>query len=307
MDDDGFLWNFGYVSHLEKVVLWRIDSNDKIGDIALVSVSPISMPHDFVVTQRHLVIPFPPLHYDAELRETSTFLDSHVWKPDLPTRVLVVNKNDLNSGFWVDLPSQWVFHFSNAWEDIDGVIRFEGSSAARPDVMFGHLRNVMRGIPRDTGESVSFMTQYTIDTKSRNASQTVLLDERINTEFPTINPRLRSLRHEWLHCLAADASTYEQPKHGFLDALLSINCKTGASSSFKYPDAECAEEHLFVSNPLKPSKTTGWILGTTLDWRKECSNLYLFSAENISMGPIAKATINRLMPLGLHGTYVRAV
>lgn len=307
LDADGVLWNFGYVSHPGMIVLWRIEQDGKLGNSSMLPVTPISIPHDFVVTQRHVVILFPPLHYEHERRMNSTFLDSHVWKPDLPTRVMVIDKNDMQSHFWVDLPAQWVFHFSNAWEDNAGLIRFEGASAEDPSLIFGFLRNVMRGEVRNSSEALSHATQYVIDTQKRTAHQSKLLGTEIAVEFPTIDPRRRGLRNQWVNFLTVESPMTRQSEHGFFNALLRLNVETGKYSTFAYPANEIAEEHLFVPNALNESKPSGWLLGSTIDWKHDQTHLYVFDAASIQNGPVAKATINRLMPLGLHGTYVNNV
>ena len=91
------------------------------------------------------------------------------------------------------------------------------------------------------------------------------------------------------------------PDHGFFNALLRIDVSTGEHSTFEFPKNEIAEEHLYV--PSGSHESQGWIVGTTVDWADDKSHLYVFHPENISDGPIAKATIDRLMPLGLHGTF----
>ncbi|NJN52816.1 MAG: carotenoid oxygenase, partial [Gammaproteobacteria bacterium] len=115
VEPDGTLWNFGYVSGAGLIVLWHIDASGKLVKAGRLPVNPISMPHDFVVTDRHLVILNPPLDYEPG--DATNFLDAHVWHPQQPTRVIVVNKNDFSDHFTCELPAQWVFHFGNAWED----------------------------------------------------------------------------------------------------------------------------------------------------------------------------------------------
>ena len=304
IDATGMLWNFGYVSHLETLILWQIQPNGTLGNFSAMPISPISIPHDFVVTDRHLVILFPPLHYDHELRMSSTFLDSHVWEPDLPTRVLVVDKSDLKTHFWAELPAQWVFHFSNAWEDSSGYIRFDGASAASPHVMFGQLRNAMRGSPPDAHESLSHATQYVIDTKRRTARQSRTMNDELVVEFPTIDPRRRSVQNRWVNYVSSLTSIENRVHHGLFNALLRVNNDSGEFHRFTYSKNETAEEHLFVPDRTNNSEASGWIVGSTLDWVSDQTNLYLFRAENITDGPVAKASVNRLVPLGLHGTYV---
>jgi carotenoid cleavage dioxygenase len=130
IEPDGTLWNVGYASSANLLVLWHIGSDGKIKKMGKVAASPITMVHDFVVTERHIVVLFAPFHY--EHRDAPSFLQAHQWHPADPTRVLVVDKNDFSTYRWLELPAQWVFHFGNAWEDKDGVIRFDAASYEDP-------------------------------------------------------------------------------------------------------------------------------------------------------------------------------
>ena len=107
------MWNFGYLSSANMLVLWHIDAKGKIVKMGKVSSDPMSMPHDFVVTDKHIVIMMPPFDYSHQERPTA-FLNSHEWHSDQASRVLVVDKSDFSNFRWLELPSQWVFHYGNA-------------------------------------------------------------------------------------------------------------------------------------------------------------------------------------------------
>ncbi|MFX8145281.1 carotenoid oxygenase family protein, partial [Acinetobacter baumannii] len=77
--------------------------------------------HDFAVTQHHLVFLLPSFVYDVERsREGMSFLDAHVWRPELGMRALVLDKNDVTRMRWLQLPAGFVFHLGNAWSSPDG-------------------------------------------------------------------------------------------------------------------------------------------------------------------------------------------
>jgi len=123
VEPDGTLWNFGYLSAANLLVLWHIDAKGKVQKVGKIDAAPITMVHDFVVTERHLVLMIAPFHFVDP--DSESFLQAHQWNPQDPTRVLVVDKDDFSSYQWFELPAQWVFHFGNAWKDKAGVIRFD--------------------------------------------------------------------------------------------------------------------------------------------------------------------------------------
>ena len=88
VEPDGTLWNFGYLSSAKLLVLWHIDAQGKVVKMGKIEADPISMVHDFVVTEKHIVLMIPPLHYEAT--GPTSFLDAHRWHPDHPTRILPI-------------------------------------------------------------------------------------------------------------------------------------------------------------------------------------------------------------------------
>lgn len=303
LDQGGSLWNFGVVSHLGKLAIWEIAKTGILRQFHVIDVNPITMPHDFVVTENYLVILLAPLWYDMERTEDFAFLHSHQWHGNESTRLLVVDKSDPVNHFYAELPAQWVFHFTNAWED-ESVIQFEGCSYKDPSIMFDVFSSVMSGNPSITSDTFSNLTRYRVDVKTRSASQEVLKDRAENLEFPTFDRRVSSAKHRWINLLGATSSNESQPRHGLLNTLVRIDLENGVQQNYTYPSTEIPEEHLFVPQPSLDSESEGWIVGTSIDWNQEETRLNVFEPNSISDGPVASAMVQRLMPLGLHGCYV---
>ena len=306
LDPDGTMWNFGYASYAGRLVFWRIDPDGSVGRVAALPVAPMTMPHDFVATERHLILLLPPLDFepDAGAAGPRSFLDHHVWRPERSTRVLVVEKHDLRTHFWLELPAEWVFHFGNAWEDEAGVIRFDGARAHTPEMLFGSLRGIMRGETPDPTEPVAYHVLYRIDTRRRRAGQEALGPADLATEFPAVDPRRSTRRHRWVTVLGADAGEAEhRPGHGGFDSVARLDVDNGRVRRYRYPAHQIPEEHLFVPDPQRDGENAGWLLGTALDWQARATVLSVFEADAIEAGPMATATLPDPMPLGLHGRF----
>ncbi len=299
VEADGTLWNFGYLSAANTMVLWHIDRHGKIVKADKFPLDPITMVHDFVVTSRHIVLVVAPFHYRGN---ASNFLDAHEWQPDDPTRVVVIDKNDFGNRFEVELPAQWVFHFGNGWEDDAGVIRFDAARADSPLVMIDNFRGVMRGEPG--GPSPSHHHQYRIDTRARTISEAPLFGTNVDSEFPCTDPRVSCRRNRTLTMLTADS---RQPApHGGLSEVSTFDLDSGKRATYRYPATMMPEEHLFVPRPGSAPETDGWVVGTALDWQAQVTVLNVFDASAVNAGPIATARLPYALPLGLHGKFVHA-
>tara|TARA_R110002072_G_scaffold1780_10_gene14786 strand:- start:5587 stop:7137 length:1551 start_codon:yes stop_codon:yes gene_type:complete len=301
VEPDGTLWNFGYLSSANLLVLWHIDANGKMVKAGKISSDPISMPHDFVVTRKHIVLMMPPLNYQKS-NELTPFLDNHKWEPDQATRILVVDKNDFSQYRWLELPSQWVFHFGNAWEDEAGVIRFDGARAEDPSIMTQHFRSLMRG--EKLPSHPTFHHQYRIDTNNWTISEAPLLASDVHSEFPVIDPRVSTKQY---HRIVMMTSRSSSPAiHGNLNEVSSFDFESGKLSTYRYPDTQIPEEHLFIPSPDSALETEGWVVGTAHDWQDQTTVLNVFDISAVEAGPIAVATLPYSMPLGLHGKFVQS-
>lgn len=292
VDPTGTIWNFGVGSGQGTLILYQIDRDGSLKRAEAIPVADVPMIHDFVVTEKHLIFLMPPLVMDRSRFATQSFLDSHIWRPELGMRILVIDKSDWSQRKSFELPAAFLFHLGNAWEDGEGTIRLDYVHADGPDVLFHATRDVMRGEYSEC--PIPKLAVVTLDLQTGQAKREVL---PIEAEFPRIDARLTGLRHrQVLH-----ASGHAQERPGFTAVALT-NVETGASERFEYGPKRMVEEHIYVPG----TGTQGWILGTTLDLERKCSVLSCFSAGHLSDGPVAEATLPYALPLGLHGMFVAA-
>ena len=293
VEPDGSLWNFGYVSAMHKLVLWHMNAAGGVKKTALIDCDPISMVHDCMVTERHLLLLVCPLHYERN-STADNFLDLHRWYPDRPTQVLVIDKNDFSRVQRLELPAQWIFHFSNAWEDRKGVIRFEAASSASPELLGSTFRNIMAGdiTPAEPPQ----LNAYRIDTRRGTASQDLLRGG--SSEFPIVSQHTVGRRHQRV-LLLSDANS----PHMNLNQLSVLDPATGKEQSYRFPDHLMPEEHLFVGQPDRKG-IEPWIMGTALNYEKQRTELHLYRTAALAQGPVASAYLDYALPLGLHGKFV---
>lgn len=296
VEPDGTLWNFGYVSAAKKLVFWHIAPDGTLVRTGLVDCDPMGMPHDFMVTERHLVVLIPPLHFEPD--GAATFLDAHRWHPERPTRVLVVDKNDFSNHRFLELPAQWVFHYGNAWEDEAGIIRFDGARAPDPLAMIDSFRTVMRG--ENSPPSPSVHHQYRIDLQRGTVTEAPLLDPGIDSEFPVIDPRVSGRRYSSLVVLTRRGSV----EHPMLNEVSRFDLDHGRLDSYRYPQGVIPEEHLYVPAPGSAPETAGWVVGSALNYGNARTELNIFDAARLGDGPVATARLPYALPMGLHGKFV---
>jgi all-trans-8'-apo-beta-carotenal 15,15'-oxygenase len=296
IEPDGTLWNFGVSATSGRLALYRVRPDGVLATATTLPVPHIAMVHDFAVTQKHLVFLLPPLVFEGErMNRGMSFLDAHVWKPQLGLRVLVLPKDALDQPQWFELPAGFVFHVGNAWEDRSGVIRLDCMRVNDASSATTGLKALMRG--EFVIDEFAQLTLIEIDLRARRARQQVLPHR---AEFPRIDPRHVGRQHQQLFATLRLAPG-QRPGY---DAVMRHDIGRGTTDHYRYGADVMVEEHLFVPRPGSTREGDGWLVGTALDLARGHTLFSVFDAGRLADGPIAQAEMPRLMPAGLHAIHV---
>ena len=298
VEADGTCWNIGCVTFPRPMLLfYRIDAQGRLAAFNALPIDPLGMVHDFVVTQRHLVLVLSPFVVDPERFAAGpvSFLDAHVWQPALGTRVIVVEKDTLTPVRRYALPTGFHFHHGNGWEEADGTIHLDLCQAADPMFAIHDLRAVMQG----DWSFPSAQPRYSRMVLRPGGAATVEQVAPAVTDFPRIDPRRTGLRHRALFAL-----TGVEDGGWPLSRVDRIDPDQGATDGWSYPRHLIPEEHVFV--PRGETDGDGWLVGPFLDLERRAAGLSVFDAQHLADGPLWQGILPYPLPLGLHGTFVAA-
>ena len=294
VEPDGTLWAFG-MSYLPRmgVVLYHIAPDGRLVKAAMIDVDHIGMVHDFVVTERHLVIVIPPFIFEPEAIRDKAFLDAFDWRPAHGSRVLVVAKDDFSQRRWFQLPAGFGFHHGNGWEDAEGVIRFDHCIAADPSFLTERTRFIMRGEFRNA--TPERYTRFTLYPDGRADIETT----PGWTEFPRVAPSVVGRRNRYVYTLGASDRAGDR----WLWRVEKRDLQRGTLEVFDVGPGVIPEEHVFVSRRYPQKEDDGWLVGTFLDYERQVSGVAVFDACRIGDGPIARGRFEYPLPLGFHGHF----
>jgi len=305
IDAQGHLWNIGAAG--KALVVWHIDAQGALVNVQIgESPFPGGMVHDMAITERHIVVPLPPVQLDFN-RPAGNGPRRFEMAPGEPLRVLVMEKADIKRRRVFELPAQMVFHVGNAWDTADGQVMLslvasddlwflnEGAVAmmqgrlmsGTPGAAFGRVRNVALAMDMRTG---------------RVKSQAFKGD----VEFPRVDPRLIGQRTRWLLNAAAWPLHAGRGDTTLLHGVQLTNTDTGRIRRYDYGAMLVVEEHILVPKPGKTGELDAWVLGTTFDARRQATVLNVLDAARIEDGPIAQAVLPYMLPLGFHGNFTAA-
>ena len=294
VEADGTLWAFGCATGSSPaLVLYRIAADGRLVKVALVPLEPMGMVHDFVVTERHLVIVVPPFVHDPE--RAGTFLGNHAWQPDIGTRVLVVAKDDFDQRRWYQLPAAFGFHHGNGWEERDGTIRYDHCVAEDPGLVTAGLRDVM------AGALGALTTERYASFALHRSGRTEVFETAEPAEFPAVSPATVGRRNRYVYTLGvADGASW------YFRTVAKRDLERGFVECFDYGAGIVAEEHVFVPSPRARSEDDGYLVGTFLAYERGVGGIGIFDAGNIADGPLARAWLPYPLPLGFHGRFTAA-
>ncbi len=294
VDANGHLWNIGTFG--PRMVVWHIDPQGQLVD-AQVGTSPFpgGMVHDMAVTERHVVVPLPPLRLNID--QPSVGPRRFALVPGEPLRVLVMDKSDIRRQRVFELPPQLVFHVGNAHTSADGHVHL--SFVGAPDARFLDEQAVglMAGHLRPASDNRLQMAE--LDMASGRATLRAF-DGLV--EFPRMDPRRIGLPARWL-ALGAAWKPYPGRGGGLLHGVQLQDTVSGRTARWDYGEHAVVEEHILVPKPGRDGELDAWLLGTVYDARRQATVLNLLDAAHLEDGPVAQAVLPYSLPLGFHGNF----
>ena len=292
VEPDGTLWAFGYsLQPQPMLVLYHIARDGTLVKAAPVDVGPLGMVHDFVVTERHLVIVIPPYVFDPEVG-SGMLLDGHVWRPELGSRTLVVSKDDFADRRWYQLPAGFGFHHGNGWEEADGTIRLDHCVASDPSVVKDTFHRVMRGelSPASPERYTSYILRPDGSAEVETAAEAA--------EFPRVAPAVVGRRNRFVYTLGGVGGAGWRYRR-----IVKRSPGGGELEAYDYGEGVIPEEQVFVPRPEPRSEDDGWLVGTVLAYERGVTGVSVIDARRVGDGPVALAWLDYPLPLGFHGWF----
>lgn len=269
----------------EVIGSWQTPRIPYIHTFGLTPGSAILVAHPFAVKTSRM------------LWSSKGYIDHFDWHPDEGTRLVVIDRASGAVREHLTEPF-FAFHTVNAFERGDEIVldllaypdagivtalRIERLVAGLPELRPALLRIVMRqGVERAHIEKLG----------------------EGGFEFPTTNYRRVNGRP---YRYAYGAANWPDADHACASAVVKIDLDTGASASFR-DDAWVFGEPLFVAHPVAhphgDAEDEGVLLTVGSARDAESSVLAILDAR--TMAPIVRATVDRAIPLGFHGSFVHA-
>lgn len=281
VEPSGRIWNIG--SGGKAAFIWKLSADGTFEAGQMVPLPMASYMHDFTATERHLVILCQPW---VVASSRLPFSQSMAWQPELGSRVLVIDKDDLTKRREYELPPLFFFHLGDAWEEADGTIRFDGCFHKDPTFALLGAPGLVEG--RYEHSERPELTMVTL----RPDGRADLAAAGITAEFPRSAPELAGLpRRQTVH-----VGGY-RPDRPFARTVGIWDWERGANDSFNFGAQQLVEEFVPVG---------GYLIGTTLNLAAKATELHMLDSRRIADGPVASWRSAVALPLSFHGNWLAA-
>lgn len=287
---DGVIWNLGLAG--KQAVVWKLAPDGVLLKAEVIALPRGSYMHDFTATARHLVLVLQPWMQE---RLTMPFAASMAWRPELGTLVLVLDKDDLSKRRLFELPPFFFFHLGDAWEEVDGTIRFDACVDDDPSGTAANGGAILRGeVLRAPPPRRALITLHA-NGRGEIAKDTV------TAEFPRSDPRFAGqVRRYSVHVTNARA---DRP---LFQGVAVRDWKRDSDQVFDFGPRHLVEEMVFVSRPGSSEELDGWLVGTTVNLDAKATELHVFDARHVQQGPIVAWRAPVALPVTFHGVFVAA-
>ena len=284
----GELFALTYAIDRPLVRFHRIGADGRLAASFELELAAPTMIHDFVLTERHIVILACPLVFDvAAAMQGQSPLQ---WRPELGTRIAVVGL-DGGPALWLDAEPFFVFHFANGFEE-------------QGRIVLDYVRHARLGLmPGDAGgERVPpSLHRMAIDLAGKRIEDRQVAEALV--EFPRADERREALPTRFVYAPTLTASFTGARVAGTFNAIARLDAQSGAVVLHDFGD-RLAGEAAFVPRPGGTAEDDGWLAMFVFDPATATSDFVLLDAARVDAPPVAVVRLPQRVPQGLHGSWL---
>jgi carotenoid cleavage dioxygenase-like enzyme len=284
----GNLWTLAYDVEAQPYVTIRLFDPG----FHLLRTIPIELPglptmmHDFIITERFVVLCHGPVGFDWAAAERGE--SPLKWTGDRQgARYGIMPKDgEAEDITWFEDEPHFVFHFANAFER-NGSILFDYAHHAWLD--FG-------GTTKEAAPPPALL-RVAIDMATGKIERHRWSDRVC--EFPRFDDRHDGLATQFVYT----PTTIGNDGAGF-NALMRTDTERGEIVTFAFDGGDSVGEPVFAPRPEGTDEDDGWVMAFVYNAAEDSSALTLWDARGIADGPVCRIRMARRVPEGLHGNWM---
>lgn len=292
----GELWGFGTEpGRVPKFHLYRWPERGAATKVASVALPMPAMIHDFGLTERSAVVVATPVVTARVpfglMFGQSSFGENLRYRPEQGTHVGLIDRGS-GAVTWCRTEPFLGFHVVNAYDEDDTVVvdvcAYESDDLLR--VFYEMMAGPMRAVH-------GTMRRLVVERATGDVRREELLARSF--EFPRISDAWAGRRHGRVFGL-----TWEGVDIPGRPAIFDVEARRVIEAPM--PARTWAGELVPVAKAGARDEADVWLLTVVLDAAGPASELQIFDGNDLEAGPVARARLPHVMPLGFHGSWVAA-
>ncbi|KAG0604369.1 hypothetical protein M758_10G166800 [Ceratodon purpureus] len=300
----GEMFIFAYQEKAPHLIYRVVSKDGVIGEPVPITIPQCVMMHDFAITENYALFMDLPLL----LNPTGMPKDEFIFKfdPSKECRFGILPRYATNESQirWFTIPTCFIFHNANAWEEGDEVVL---TTCRMPGIEL----DLEPEYKKEKAWSVnSKLYEFRMNLKTGEAKQRQLSD--LSTDFPRVNEEYTGRKTKYVYCGVFDemnrvigVAKYDLEKE---PSPSSRELEIGGNivGVFKHGPGRSGSEAVFV--PTKPGmdgpEDDGYLIQFVYDENTGKSEVVIINAKTMSPEPTASVSLPRRVPYGFHALFV---
>lgn len=286
------LTKFGKVSQYQFYSLKS--GSDRRELIAVLEAKEPSYNHSFGLTDQCIImIEYPFVTQPLSLLfGNASILGSYRWKPELGTRIRVIDRDTGTLRAEFRAQARFGFHHVNAFHESDQVLVVDVAANDNPDIM---STLYLDQLTRPGARPFPLLHRYRLHLGSGAIEERQLADDAL--DFPVIDPRTAGTKTRIVYGNGIDQGRAT----GFLNCITRLDLDGGVPRSWSEPGCYPGEAVL-AHDPRTAAPDAGVLLSVVLDSRSGRSFLLVLDA--VTLVEVARARVPHHVPFGFHGQFI---
>jgi carotenoid cleavage dioxygenase-like enzyme len=286
------LTKYGKVSSYQ---FYRLQAGgDRRDLIGVLEAKEPSYTHSFGLTDQCIImVEYPFVTQPLAMQfGNASILGSYRWKPELQTRIRVIDRASGRLRMDVRAQPRFGFHHVNAFHESDQVLVVDVAANDTPEIVSTLFLAELR---RSRIRPFPLLHRYRLHLSTGAVEEAPLSQDAL--DFPVIDSRVAGKPTRIVYGNGIDR---DQPT-GFLNRITRLDLHDGQSRSWSEPGCYPGEAVL-ARDPRSGNADVGALLSVVFDARSGTSFLLILDAETLA--EMARARLPHAIPFGFHGQFI---
>jgi carotenoid cleavage dioxygenase-like enzyme len=251
------------------------------------------LPHDMAITDNYSILMDLPLYNDPAAAAAGRF--KLYFDRTRPSRFAVLPRfGDGAQARWFEADPAYIYHVVNSWEVGDEIVLVACRvTKPAPITDYGHPLAQLLAYMRPEAQ----LHEYRFNLATGASTERPLDD--VNTEFPAIHQGRTGRPTRWSYNMRLKVD-----QTLLFDALMKYDVLTGTNEIHEFGPGNYGSEVVFIPRDGATAEDDGSLSMFCYNSATGRSEVWIYSAQRVTDGPICVLGLPVRVPLGFHATWV---